>query len=127
MVRYNYLVPIVAKPCFTFSYLGVSFIDFQKEKTPQSIEITAFLVRLPGLEPGASGLGGSRSILLSYRRIWFCRAVQCLKALYPLSHDAVKTSFFSGISRTFFRQKTLQSYPARDMFNLHGWISRKIE
>lgn len=32
MVRYNYLVPIVAKPCFTFSYLGVSFIDFQKEK-----------------------------------------------------------------------------------------------
>ena len=59
MVRYNYLVPIVAKPCFTFSYLGVSFIDFLKEKTPQSIEITAFLVRLPGLEPGASGLGGS--------------------------------------------------------------------
>ena len=57
MVRYNYLVPIVAKPCFTFSYLGVSFIDFQKEKTPQSLEITAFLVRLPGLEPGASGLG----------------------------------------------------------------------
>ena len=66
MVRYNYLVPIVAKPCFTFSYLGVSFIDFQKEKTPQSLEITAFLVRLPGLEPGASGLGGSRSIQLSY-------------------------------------------------------------
>ena len=32
MVRYNYLVPIVAKPCFTFSYLGVSFIDFLKEK-----------------------------------------------------------------------------------------------
>ena len=31
MVRYNYLVPIVAKPCFTFSYLGVSFIDFLKE------------------------------------------------------------------------------------------------
>ena len=57
MVRYNYLVPIVAKPCFTFSYLSVAFIDFQKEKTPQSIEITAFLVRLPGLEPGASGLG----------------------------------------------------------------------
>ena len=27
------------------------------------------LVRLPGLEPGASGLGGSRSIQLSYRRI----------------------------------------------------------
>ena len=59
MVRYNYLVPIVAKPCFTFSYLGVSFIDFLKEKTPQSIEITAFLVRLPGLEPGASGLGAT--------------------------------------------------------------------
>lgn len=59
MVRYNYLVPIVAKPCFTFSYLGVSFIDFQKEKTPQSLEITAFLVRLPGLEPGASGLGAT--------------------------------------------------------------------
>ena len=56
----------MAKPCFTFSYLSVAFIDFQKEKTPQSIEITAFLVRLPGLEPGASGLGGSRSILLSY-------------------------------------------------------------
>ena len=70
MVRYNYLVPIVAKPCFTFSYLGVSFIDFQKEKTPQSIEITAFLVRLPGLEPGASGLGGSRSIQLSYRDVY---------------------------------------------------------
>ena len=60
MVRYNYLVPIVAKPCFTFSYLSVAFIDFQKEKTPQSIEITAFLVRLPGLEPGASGLGAKR-------------------------------------------------------------------
>ena len=59
MVRYNYLVPIVAKPCFTFSYLSVAFIDFQKEKTPQSIEITAFLVRLPGLEPGASGLGAT--------------------------------------------------------------------
>ncbi len=29
------------------------------------------LARLPGLEPGASGLGGSRSILLSYRRIRF--------------------------------------------------------
>lgn len=40
MVRYNYLVPIVAKPCFTFSYLGVSFIDFQKEKTPQSLGLT---------------------------------------------------------------------------------------
>ena len=120
MVRYNYLVSIVAKPCFSFSYLGVSSIVFQKEKTPQSIEITAFLVRLPGLEPGASGLGGSRSILLSYRRIWFYRAVQRLKALYPLSHDAVKTSFSIGISRTFFRQKTLQSYPACDMFNLHG-------
>lgn len=39
MVRYNYLVPIVAKPCFTFSYLGVSFIDFLKEKTPQSIRV----------------------------------------------------------------------------------------
>ena len=66
MVRYNYLVPIVANSDFTFSCLGVSFVDFQKEKTPQSIEITAFLVRLPGLEPGASGLGGSRSIQLSY-------------------------------------------------------------
>ena len=31
--------------------------DKQKEKTPQSLEITALLVRLPGLEPGASGLG----------------------------------------------------------------------
>ena len=62
MVRYNYLVPIVAKPCFTFSYLGVYFIDFLKEKTPQSIAITAFLVRLPGLEPGASGLGVRRTI-----------------------------------------------------------------
>lgn len=41
----------------------------QKRKTPRSVEITAFLVRLPGLEPGASGLGGSRSIQLSYRRI----------------------------------------------------------
>ena len=29
----------------------------KREKTPQSVEITAFLVRLPGLEPGASGLG----------------------------------------------------------------------
>lgn len=67
MVRYNYLVPIVAKPCFTFSYLGVSFIDFQKEKTPQSLEITAFLVRLPGLEPGASGLGVKLSA--SYRMV----------------------------------------------------------
>ena len=41
----------------------------KSEKTPRSVEITAFLVRLPGLEPGASGLGGSRSIQLSYRRI----------------------------------------------------------
>ena len=65
MVRYNYLVPIVAKPCFTFSYLSVAFIDFQKEKTPQSIEITAFLVRLPGLEPGASGLGVRPSLLIA--------------------------------------------------------------
>ena len=32
------------------------------------------LARLPGLEPGASGLGGSRSILLSYRRIRFMGA-----------------------------------------------------
>ncbi len=79
MVRYNYLVPIMAKPCFTFSYLGVSFIDFQKEKTPQSLEITAFLVRLPGLEPGASGLGGSRSIQLSYRRISCARISNCRK------------------------------------------------
>ena len=29
----------------------------KSEKTPQSVEITALLVRLPGLEPGASGLG----------------------------------------------------------------------
>ncbi len=69
MVRYNYLVPIVAKPCFTFSYLGVSFVDFQKEKAPQSLEITAFLVRLSGFEPLAFRLGGGRSILLSYRRL----------------------------------------------------------
>lgn len=68
MVRYNYLVPIVAKPCFTFSYLGVSFIDFLKEKTPQSIEITAFLVRLPGLEPGASGLGDGPSAYIPYQQ-----------------------------------------------------------
>ena len=27
------------------------------KKTPRSVEITALLVRLPGLEPGASGLG----------------------------------------------------------------------
>ena len=59
MVRYNYLVPIVAKPCFTFSYVGVSFIDFQKEKTPQSLEITAFLVRLSGFEPLAFRLGAT--------------------------------------------------------------------
>lgn len=32
------------------------------------IDFALFLVRLPGLEPGASGLGGSRSIQLSYRR-----------------------------------------------------------
>ena len=32
------------------------------------------LARLPGLEPGTSGLGGSRSILLSYRRIRFMGA-----------------------------------------------------
>ena len=79
MVRYKYLVPIVAKLCFSFSYPGVFLIAFQKEKTPQSIEITAFLVRLPGLEPGASGLGGSRSIQLSYRRISCARISNCEK------------------------------------------------
>ena len=95
MVRYNYLVPIVAKPCFTFSYLGVSFIDFLKEKTPQSIEITAFLVRLPGLEPGASGLGGSRSIQLSYRRIGFPRPVYRARN-YSISFGAALSRGLSG-------------------------------
>ena len=53
-----------------FQALLLSLIQrLQKRKTPRSVEITAFLVRLPGLEPGASGLGGSRSIQLSYRRI----------------------------------------------------------
>ena len=56
---------------------ATEFFDFLKEKTPQSIEITAFLVRLPGLEPGASGLGGSRSIQLSYRRKSCARISNC--------------------------------------------------
>ena len=72
-------------------------------------------------------LGGSRSILLSYRRIWFCRAVQRLKAFYPLSHDAVKTSFSSGISRAFFPQRALQSHSPCGILNVHGRISRKNE
>lgn len=39
-------------------------------KKRETRRIVGFPVaRLPGLEPGASGLGGSRSIHLSYRRI----------------------------------------------------------
>ena len=69
MVRYNYLVPIVAKPCFTFSYLSVAFIYFQKEKTPQSIEITAFLDYVdekdaPIQRPISSSRKPSESLLL---------------------------------------------------------------
>lgn len=43
-----------------------------KQKSRTQAEIPAFgflLARLSGLEPEASGLGGSRSILLSYRRM----------------------------------------------------------
>lgn len=39
-------------------------------KSPISRLFGIFLVSLPGLEPGASGLGGSRSIQLSYRDIY---------------------------------------------------------
>ena len=45
------------------------------------------LARLPGLEPGASGLGGSRSILLSYRRMDFPRPV-CRTRNYFISFGA---------------------------------------
>ena len=84
------------------------------------------LARLPGLEPGASGLGGSRSIQLSYRRIWFSArcparrdilspAARCCQEVFPIA------------AACLFRQKTLQSPAACGMLGLRGWISRKIE
>lgn len=39
-----------------------------KVKVPKTYAFGT-LVRLPGFEPGASPLGGERSILLSYKRI----------------------------------------------------------
>ena len=57
LVRYYYLVPTVANPWFSFSYPDVFLTGFVKRKTPQSLEITAFLVRLSGFEPLAFRLG----------------------------------------------------------------------
>lgn len=46
LVRYYYLVPTVANPWFSFSYPDVFLTGFVKRKTPQSLEITAFLERV---------------------------------------------------------------------------------
>ena len=62
------------------------------------------LARLPGLEPGTSGLGGSRSILLSYRRIRFMCAETVHMIFYLLMCDAVKGAFRLR-RRAFFRKR----------------------
>lgn len=47
----------MANLSFSFSYPDVFLTGFVKRKTPQSLEITAFLVRLSGFEPLAFRLG----------------------------------------------------------------------
>ena len=48
--------------------LSFFVIKLNLKKKRRNHEDYGVSMRLPGVEPGASGLGGSRSILLSYRR-----------------------------------------------------------
>ena len=58
------IILITSKAAKTFSVKS----EAAKVKVPKAYAFGT-LVRLPGFEPGASPLGGERSILLSYKRI----------------------------------------------------------